>query len=106
LDHDLASSLLGAYVLNACDEHETAAIDTHILGCDLCRGEVAEIRNAAGWLGVSESVTPPGWLREEILREAEKDTLTPAERRGPVGDRRHPNQHGQIGDISPRSALD
>jgi hypothetical protein len=103
LDHDSTSILLGAYVLDACDEHETAAIDGHILGCVLCRREVEEIRNAAGWLGVSESVTPPGWLREEILREAENDTLTPAERRGPVGDRR---AAGRIGDISPKPSLD
>jgi hypothetical protein len=103
LDHDSASGLLGAYVLDACDEHETVAIDGHIVGCDLCRREVEEIRNAAGWLGVSESVTPPGWLREEILREADKDTFTPAERRGPVGDRR---AAGPIGEIIPKPSLD
>jgi anti-sigma factor RsiW len=104
LDHDSASSLIGAYVLDACDEDETSAIDAHLLRCEACQREVAEIRRAAGWLGMSDSVTPPGWLRAEILRAAEKDTLTRAERRGPVADRRA-GDRGEIGGSS-KSALD
>jgi anti-sigma factor RsiW len=102
---------MGAYVLDACDEDETAAIDAHLLGCELCQREMAEIRNAAGWLGVSESVTPPSWLRAEILREAEKDTISAVERRGSVGDRRAADSGpvgatGEIGESSPKSAMD
>jgi hypothetical protein len=50
--------------------------------------EIAEIRKASGWLGVSETATPPAWLRAEILREAQEELSSPIDRRHGVSDRR------------------
>jgi hypothetical protein len=37
---------------------------------------------------VSETATPPAWLRAEILQQADKDIHVPPDRRGGVVDRR------------------
>jgi anti-sigma factor RsiW len=88
VDHQTASDLLGPYVLDACDEAETAAIDAHVHDCATCRREVAEIRETSGWLGVFETAIPAEWLRASILEEAASDEHGRIDRRAGVGDRR------------------
>ena len=88
MDHDSASQLLGAFALDACDDTETAEVTAHLHGCLICQNEMAEIKRASGWLGVSEIASPPTWLRAEILREAAKDTTRTVDRRAGRGDRR------------------
>jgi len=84
VDHDTAGELLGAYALNACDQAEMAAIEVHLLGCSDCRVELSGIQRVSWWLGASETVTPPRWLRAHILQEAQRDTAVLAERRRTV----------------------
>jgi anti-sigma factor RsiW len=70
VDHDGASELLGVYVLDACDEHEAAAVRAHVSTCEPCTSEVAVLGNLAGWLGASEATNPSAELRSRVLDEA------------------------------------
>ena len=94
MDHDTASQLLGAYALDACGQVETAEIEDNLLGCAPCRGQLATIRRASGWLGVTETAPPPAWLRAQILQQAEQAIHGPADRRGGVADRRSRGPRG------------
>jgi hypothetical protein len=88
MDHGTTSQLLASFVLDACDEAETTAIEAHVHDCGLCQRQVVELRAASGWLGVFEPATPPPWLRAAILRAAGDDESRPIDRRAGVGDRR------------------
>lgn len=88
MDHRSAGELLGPYALDACDKAETAAIEAHVRDCVTCQDDVAEIREASGWLGVFEAAIPAEWLRAAILREAATDQSRTIDRRAGVGDRR------------------
>ncbi|SHM86960.1 anti-sigma factor [Cryptosporangium aurantiacum] len=62
--------LNGAYVLDAVDDVERAAVERHLRGCEPCAIEVAEFREAAARLGVAEAVAPPPDLRGRVLARA------------------------------------
>ncbi|MFD6279337.1 anti-sigma factor domain-containing protein [Streptomyces sp. NPDC060209] len=68
----------GAYVLHALPEDERRAFEAHLAECEACRREVAELQATAALLGRSTAQTPPGALREQVLR---KVASTPQEAR-------------------------
>ena len=73
MDHDAASELLGVYVLDACDDAETAEVRAHVGACEPCSGEVAVLAELAGWLGASEATSPSADLRSRVLDNAGKN---------------------------------
>ena len=67
MDHDGASELLGVYVLDACEDGETAEVRAHVAVCEPCAAEAARLGELAGWLGASEATSPSGELRSRVL---------------------------------------
>ncbi len=59
---------LGAYVLHALEEHEAAAVEHHLDGCDLCMAELHELEFTASLLSL---------LSAEDLAEFERHSLPP-----------------------------
>jgi anti-sigma-K factor RskA len=58
----------GAYVLGALTEDEHEAYVEHLLGCEICQREVAELQVAAHALPLAApQLVPPPELRERIL---------------------------------------
>ena len=72
MDHESVSQLLGVYVLDACDEDETAEVAAHVTTCDACTKEVAVLGELAGWLGASEAMSPSPQLRARVLDGVER----------------------------------
>jgi uncharacterized protein (TIGR03083 family) len=62
--------LLGAWVVDACDDGETAAVEAHLKDCATCAAEAQRLQAAASWLGVEELQPPPDRLRESVLTMA------------------------------------
>lgn len=60
-------SLIGAYVLDAVDDLERAAVDRHLRECDACRTDAAELREAAARLADGAWSVPPPRLRDNVL---------------------------------------
>ncbi|MEV0007625.1 anti-sigma factor [Streptomyces sp. NPDC051840] len=94
-----------AYVLHALPEEERRAFEEHLVGCEQCREEVAELRATTALLGRATAEQPPGALRDRVLSqvaatpqetrpraeapgpragEPGSDTRTKARRRGPA----------------------
>jgi Putative zinc-finger len=72
VDHDRASELLGAFVLDSCDEDETNQLRVHFQSCAECRGEIDRLDAVAGLIGTSDLEAPPPQLRDTVL-DAAKD---------------------------------
>jgi len=59
--------LSGAYAVDALDDAERAAFESHLLGCADCRAEVAELTAAGHSLAALTQATPPPSLRASVL---------------------------------------
>lgn len=72
MNHDEISELLGAYAIDAVDDHERAIVEEHLVGCARCRAEVQEHQEVATFLAHSGGDAPAGlWERiAESLEEA------------------------------------
>jgi anti-sigma-K factor RskA len=71
MDAEALHELTAAYVLDALDVGELEAFEEHIVTCERCREEIAELRIAAGALAFGvPSATPPPVLRGRILDAA------------------------------------
>jgi hypothetical protein len=68
--HGGVVDLLGAWVVDACDDGEAAAVEAHLQDCPACAAEAQRLRAAASWLGVEELQPPPARLRESVLTMA------------------------------------
>lgn len=77
MDHEAASDLLGAYALDACEEAECREVESHLVGCVDCAGEASRLKDLAGWIGVSEAITPAESLRCRVLQWADEDHPPP-----------------------------
>ena len=60
-------SLVGAYAVDAVDDHERAAFEQHLAECPECRAEVSELRETAARLSLTTQVAPPASLRDSVL---------------------------------------
>ena len=59
--------LVGAYVLDAVDPEEVAAIDVFIAEHADAAAEAERLRDAAAWLGAAGALTRPLALRDRLL---------------------------------------
>lgn len=59
--------LAAAYALDALDEAERAAFETHYPTCEICRREVEQFRETAGLLAGAAAETPPPGLEQSVL---------------------------------------
>lgn len=58
LRHDEVEELLGAYALDAVDDDERSAVDTHLATCPRCRAEVDRHREVASHLAQTGAPAP------------------------------------------------
>lgn len=70
MDHDRAGELLGAFVLDACDQDEAEQLRVHLQTCVECRDEIDRLGVVAGLIGASDLEPPPPHLREAVLNAA------------------------------------
>lgn len=70
MDHDRASELLGAFVLDSCNEDETRQLRVHMESCAACRDEIDRLDAVAGLIGASDLEVPPPRLRAAVLKAA------------------------------------
>ena len=58
---------VSAYVMHALDGHELDEFEAHLAGCETCRREVVELREAAAELSVRARTTPPAALKGSVM---------------------------------------
>jgi anti-sigma-K factor RskA len=91
-DHERWVDAAGAYVLGAMPEGELRRYEAHLEGCDICRGEVEELRPAADALPVAAAtMTPPPGLKRRIMSEVEREAAL-LNAAGPAADRPAPRR--------------
>lgn len=86
-DHEL-HTLAGAYVLDAVTGEERAAFAGHLVGCEQCRQEIRELREATARLGVATAVDPPA--------ECKRVTIAAASRMSQLGPGGQTAGHGLV----------
>jgi len=74
---DDVHTLSGAYALDALSDREAADFREHLRGCQACRDEVRELRDAAARMAQAEAVAPPPTLRARVLTAAERTPQQP-----------------------------
>lgn len=62
--------LLGAYALDACEPADAAAVEEYLRRDAGAADEAMRLRNAAVWIGATETLRPPDALRASVLDEA------------------------------------
>ena len=67
MDHDEASELLGAFVLDSCNENETKRLRVHLTTCVQCRDEIDRLDAVVGLIGASELEEAPAHLRDAVV---------------------------------------
>ena len=72
-DHEL-HTLAGAYVLDAVTDDERDRFDAHLAGCEQCRQEIRELREATAGLGQAAAIAPRAELRRATVRAASRIT--------------------------------
>jgi anti-sigma-K factor RskA len=76
--------LSAAYALDALDGHEREAYETHLAGCERCRGDVASFRATASALAYDVDLPPlPETLEHRIVSaaRAERPNVVPLRQR-------------------------
>jgi anti-sigma-K factor RskA len=61
--------MTAGYVLDALDEQERVAFESHLPGCPDCQAEVVALRATVAGLGAADAVAPPERLRAAVLAE-------------------------------------
>ncbi|WP_329347659.1 anti-sigma factor [Streptomyces sp. NBC_01261] len=59
--------LTGAYALHALSDEEREAFERHLVGCEACAQETAELSATVARLGLAVSVEPRREMRERVL---------------------------------------
>ncbi|MFJ6074401.1 maleylpyruvate isomerase N-terminal domain-containing protein [Streptomyces sp. NPDC093065] len=67
LEHQVLTSLLGAWALAACSAQEAAAVEEHLGECDACADEALRLREAVTLLQRPESLDLDPALRTRVL---------------------------------------
>lgn len=97
-------TLSGAYALDALSPEEAAEFRRHLAGCQACRDEVRELRNAAALMGAAEAEPPPAHLKSRVLAAADRTPQqpprvgTPPATGSPTLDLPVPDRDGGAGD--------
>jgi hypothetical protein len=72
-------ALVGAYALDAVNDIERASFDRHLTDCEICKIELAELRETAARLADSTWSAPPPRMRAEVMAAiAQTRQLAPA----------------------------
>jgi anti-sigma factor RsiW len=75
MTNDDPHELIAAYALDALAADERREFETHLLGCERCRTELAALTETVGALAYSaESPVPAAELRDRILLAAGEET--------------------------------
>ncbi len=83
LEHQ-AHTLLAAYVLDAVDRDERAAVDAHLAECADCRADAAALRETVADLAEADAEAPPRAMRDAVLgRVAQTPQLPPTVSQAP-----------------------
>jgi uncharacterized protein (TIGR03083 family) len=69
-EHTQIAEALGAWVLDACPQHEADQVEAHTATCVECAAEAERLRAVAGALATLEAVPPPVGLRERARASA------------------------------------
>src|SRR5438132_14028737 len=78
MEHQEYKELLEPSALDALDEVEARLLQDHLVACAECRGDLVELRDAAGLLAhASTPLAPSDGLRARILATAGADTQKP-----------------------------
>lgn len=86
-EHASIEDMLGAYVLDAVDDHEAEEIRAHLTTCPRCRSEVDALREVASALGTMPAHTPaPAHLWDRIAARLHAPGSAPAARGAPPPD--------------------
>lgn len=98
--HDEMMELLGAYALDAVEDHERAAIEAHLPECPRCSAEVADHREVAAMLAYSGAPAPEGvWSKiADTLEEQPPELDLP----GLTGGRRAPEAPAVTDELASR----
>jgi len=64
--HDL-HLLTGVYAVDALTGDELDEFEKHLEQCPTCAEEVRGLRETAARLGLATAITPPPWMREQVL---------------------------------------
>jgi anti-sigma-K factor RskA len=75
--HTDIQDLLGAYVVNAVDADERAAIEIHLAACASCQLEVDELRGVTALLGSATHVDQPPELWDRIQGQLDLQSAPP-----------------------------
>lgn len=70
MDDGALDELLGAYALDACEPADAAAVEEYLGRDPGAADEAMRLRNAAVWIGATETLRPPDALRSSVLDEA------------------------------------
>lgn len=82
--HDLT----GAYAADALSREDRERFRRHIVDCPDCAHEAARQQEAASWLALAVTRTPPPELKEHVLAEAARAPQFPPELPEEAGERR------------------
>lgn len=69
MTHQEIEELLGAYALNAVDDHEAGIVEAHLAECPRCRAEVAEHREVAALLTSGTGTAAPDGVWDRIAAD-------------------------------------
>ncbi|GAA2263870.1 anti-sigma factor [Glycomyces scopariae] len=75
---DDVHALIGAWVLDAVEDDERRRIEAHVLQCESCAREAAELREAVARLSDTVVAEPPPELRDRVLAGARGTRQDPA----------------------------
>ncbi len=70
-------TLVEAYVLDAVDDTERAAVERHLAGCEECAAEVVSLREAVAGYAASVATDPPPGLRERVYGQVSRTRQVP-----------------------------
>ncbi len=75
MEHQEYQELLALHAVDALDASDARALEDHLAGCDACRAEMIELRNAGGLLAyASTPAEPVGEVRVRILAAAHAES--------------------------------
>ena len=74
MEHHDYQELLALYALDALDASDARALEVHLAGCDACRAEMIELRDASGLLAhAATPIAPRAEVRDQILVKARRE---------------------------------
>ncbi|SDU76935.1 anti-sigma factor [Jiangella alkaliphila] len=78
-------TLAAPYALHALPDDEARAFETHLGACAVCRAEVDELRETAARLGAVTAVTPPAWMKDQLMSRVQEVQPLPPQVAGVEG---------------------